>query len=255
MKSSGSWGCGEGMALLTPQLNRQPLYAQVADQMEREIVGGGLEGGKLPSEQSLAEGYGVSRTIVREAMKLLSARGLVQSSAGSGARITKPEAQDVSDVMSRIIRMDGIDYHATFEVRGILEKAAVKRAAVHAGPDQLSQMENVLERLKDRSLSGEERLELDFSFHLLIARASGNPLLAMLAEALANVIKDSMLAGILIQGGIDDAIIRHRRILDALRAGDAPLAGQMMDEHLAQSLENMETRLKLSNADVPHINQ
>lgn len=255
MKSSGSWGCGEGMALLTPQLNRQPLYAQIADQMEREIVGGGLEGGKLPSEQSLAEGYGVSRTIVREAMKLLSARGLVHSSAGSGARITKPEAQDVSDVMSRIIRMDAIGYYSAFEVRGILEKAAVKRAAVHASPERLNEMESVLARLKDRNLSGEERLELDFSFHLLIARSSGNSLLAMLVEVMANIIKESMLAGILIQGGIDDAIIRHQRILDALRTGDAPLAGQMMDEHLAQSLENMETRQKLSNADVPHINQ
>lgn len=253
MKSNRCWGCDEELDLLSNPLNRQPLYAQVADHMEREITGRDMEGGKLPSEQSLAQGYGVSRTIVREAMKLLSARGLVHSSAGSGARITKPEAHDVSDVMSRIIRMDAIGCRSTFEVRCILEEAAVQRAASHASRDHLQGMESILKQLKDLSLSGEERLDLDFAFHLLIAQASGNPLLATLVEAMANVIKESMLAGILVQGGIDDAIIRHQKILDALRAGDPKLARQAMDEHLSRSLENLDTQLKISHADVPHV--
>lgn len=240
------------MEILSANLNKQTLSQQVADRMEQEIIGRGSEGDRLPSEQQLGEAYGVSRTIVREALKLLHARGLVDSRPGSGAHITKPEALAVSEVMARIIRMDSIDHRAIFEVRSILEEAAVKRAARSADAAQLEAMAEVLERLKDRDLTADQRLDLDFSFHLLIAQASGNPLLAMLVEAMANIIKRSMTSGVFVHGGIDDAIARHQKILDTLLLKDPALAGQAMREHLRQSLENVETHLKGTDAGKPH---
>lgn len=239
------------MQILSAGLNKQTLSQQIADRMEQEIIAHGSEGDRLPSEQQLGEAYGVSRTIIREALKLLHAHGLVDSRSGAGAHITKPEALAVSEVMSRIIRMDSIDHRAIFEVRSILEVAAVKRAASSADIGQLRKMEEVLDHLKDRNLTADQRLDLDFSFHLLIAQASGNPLLAMLVEAMANIIKRSMTSGVFVHGGIDDAIARHQKILDALLQQDPSLAGQAMHEHLTQSLENVDTHLKKTKADKP----
>ncbi len=220
-------------------LNKQTLSSQVAERMEREIINRGSAGDRLPSEASLCEGYGVSRTIIREAMKTLHARGLVDSKPGSGAHITKPEAQDVSALMERIIRMDSIDYRSTFELRSILESAAVELASQRADEEQLREMDEILERLKGQDLSPDQRLALDFQFHLLIANATGNQLLATLVEAMSNIIKYSMRSGVFVHGGIEDSILRHQKIMDALYAHDPALARDAMREHLDQSYINV----------------
>ncbi|MEG1604933.1 MAG: FCD domain-containing protein [Clostridia bacterium] len=219
-------------------LNKRHLYEQVAELLETEIIAGHEDGERLPSEQALAERCGVSRTIIREAFKLLKARGLIDSRTGSGAYVTRPEAQTLSDVVTRIIRFDEIDIPAVYDVRGVLECAAVSRAVKCATEDQLCQMEALLARLKERTIPVETRRDLDFAFHHLIAEASGNPLLQLLVETMGNVIKDLITSGIFMEGGIDDAIVRHQLIMDALRARDAGAADRAMQAHLDQSLIN-----------------
>lgn len=221
-------------------LMKAPLYEQLANLLEREILTVYSEGGRLPSEQALAEKYRVSRTIIREALKLLRERGLIDSRTGSGAYVTKPEAQNISDVVSRIIRFSNIDSRAIYDMRGILEEAAVCRAAQSAAQGELRKMEGVLETLRDRTISTEARRDLDFQFHYLIAVASGNPLLALMVETMSNVFKDVITPGIFLEGGIDDGIMRHQKIMNALTARDPAAAGQAMREHLAQSLANVE---------------
>ncbi len=219
-------------------LNKEHLYEQVANLLEQQILSGHADGERLPSEQALAERYGVSRTIVREAFKLLKERGLIDSRTGSGAYVTRPEAQNLSDVMARIIRCDGIDTSSIYYVRGVLECASVRRAVKCASEAQLSAMEAILERLRDRRLDAKERRDLDFDFHYLIAQASGNPLLALLMQTMSNIFKEYISTGIFTQGGIDDAMMRHQRIMDALKARDLDKADRAMREHLDQSLEN-----------------
>ena len=154
------------------------LYEQIADRLETWILANSFEGQKkLPSEQALADEFCVSRNVIREALKLLKERGLVDSRNGTGSYITKPEATNLSDVISRMVAMDNINYRAIYDVRIILETAASKRAAKLVTDEQLADMEMLLERLKDRSLSVAERRETDFSFHVAIAHAAGNPLL------------------------------------------------------------------------------
>ena len=180
----------------------------------------------------------MSRTIVREALKLLKERGLIDSRTGSGAYITRPEAQNLSGVMARIIRCDGIDTAAIYDARSVLECAAARRAVQRASEEQLAAMEQILQRLRDRTLSVEERRDLDFGFHYLIAQSSGNPLLALLVQAMSNIFKENIRTGIFTLGGIDDAILRHQRIMDAIKARDPEQAERAMQEHLDQSLEN-----------------
>ncbi|MDO4549321.1 MAG: GntR family transcriptional regulator, partial [Clostridia bacterium] len=171
-------------------LNKSPLYEQVADRLEGLILADYTSGERLPSEQALAEQTGVSRTIIREAMKLLKERGLIDSKTGSGAFVTKPEAQNISNVMARIIQIEKIDPDSIYEIREVLECAAVRLAVRRATEEDISEMTKTLDALRDRGLDAQTRRNLDFHFHYLIARASRNPLLAILVESMSNVFKD-----------------------------------------------------------------
>ena len=114
---------------LSEILNKKPLYEQIADSIEEAIIYKGEAASKLPSEMALSAQFGVSRTIIREALKLLQARGLVEIRVGGGAFITKPESEDVSELLLRIVQMDRIEDKDVYEIRIILEVAAIREAA------------------------------------------------------------------------------------------------------------------------------
>lgn len=225
-------------------VSRVNLYEQIADKLEELILSAEYIDEKLPSEQALAEQFAVSRNVVREALKILKERGLIESRNGTGSYITKPEAANLSDVISRMVVMDNIDYCAIYDVRIILETAACRSAAERVTTGQLMQMEELLERLKDRTMTVKERRETDFAFHEAIAEATGNPLLAVLIRAMKNVFIEMIEKGIFMTGGIDDAIMRHARIMDALRVHDPQEAEAAMFDHLQFSKKNVEQYLK-----------
>lgn len=225
-------------------VSRVNLYEQIADKLEELILSAEYIDEKLPSEQALAEQFAVSRNVVREALKILKERGLIESRNGTGSYITKPEAANLSDVISRMVVMNNIDYCAIYDVRIILETAACRSAAERVTTGQLMQMEELLERLKDRTMTVKERRETDFAFHEAIAEATGNPLLAVLIRAMKNVFIEMIEKGIFMTGGIDDAIMRHARIMDALRVHDPQEAEAAMFDHLQFSKKNVEQYLK-----------
>lgn len=226
-------------------LQRSKLSEQIADLLEEEIIADGRVGERLPSEQQLAERFSASRTIVREALKILRARGLIASRTGSGAYVTSPDVEDLSHMLSRIIRMNDINYNDIYDVRCYVEAAAVRAAVEHADEAGLDGLDEILRKLRNYNLAVPQRRDLDFEFHKSIARLSGNALLALLVETMANVFKDVIKIGIFVEGGIDDAIVRHQRIMDAMRARDADLAEKMVYEHLEQSRRNYEVYYKI----------
>lgn len=226
-------------------IQRSKLSEQIADQLEEEIISSGKVGERLASEQQLAERFSASRTIVREALKILRARGLIASRTGSGAYVTSPNVEDLSHMLSRMIRMNGIGYKDIYDMRYYMEAAAVRAAAEKASDAELDQLEEILFKLKNRNLGFMERRDLDFRFHERIAHMSGNALLSLMVETMAHIFKDVIEIGIFVEGGIDDAIIRHQRIMDALRLRDAVQAEKMVYEHLKQSRRNYEVYYKL----------
>ena len=216
------------------------LYERIADLLEERILSDGYEiEKKLPSEQALAEQYSVSRTVIREALKLLKERGLVDSRNGMGSYVTKPEAGNLADVIYRMAVLDKISYADIYDVRKILEIAACREAASSVRNDQLAKMNAYLEKLKDRSISVKERRELDYNFHAAIAEASGNRLLGIMVRTTRNVFIAMIEKGIFTEGGIEDAILRHDRIMQALINHDPAAAEKAMQEHLDQSYENV----------------
>lgn len=218
------------------------LYEQIADCLEELILTDEelKKEEKLPSEQTLAEKFGVSRNVIREALKILKERGLVDPKNGMGSYITKPEASNLSDVISRMVAMDNINFRNIYDVRIILETASCKRAAMNATEEELENMMDLLKQLQQREISIEERRELDFAFHVAIAESTGNPLLVFFVQAMKNIFLEMIEKGILIEGGIDDAIKRHANIMEALKAGDPNMAEVMMYDHLIFSEKNVE---------------
>lgn len=216
------------------------LYERIADLLEERILSEGYEyEKKLPSEQALAEQYSVSRTVIREALKLLKERGLVDSRNGMGSYVTKPEAENLADVIYRMAVLDKISYDEIYGVRKILEIAACRMAAAAVENDQLARMREYLEKLKDRTISVKERRELDYDFHAAIAEASGNRLLGIMVRTTRDVFISVIEKGIFTEGGIEDAILRHERIMQALVNHDPAAAEKAMQEHLDQSYENV----------------
>ncbi len=220
---------------------RTSLYEQIADMLKEIIIQENFkENEKLPSEQTLAEKFGVSRNVVREALKLLKERGLVDLRNGTGSYVKKPEASNLSNIVSCIVAMDDIDFKDIYDIRIILETASAEMAASRVTREQLDHMQALLDRLNDRSITVKERRECDINFHTAIAEAAGNTLLVVFIQTMRILFMDMIEKGIFIEGGIADASLRHQRIFDALEKRDPRSAKNMMYEHLAASRDNVE---------------
>ena len=219
-------------------MNESPLYEQIADKMEARITSEKYENGaRLPSEQQLCEELGVSRTIIREALKLLKERGLIETKTGSGAYVTKPEAHNISDVVSRIISLDGINYSDVFAVRSVLETEAAALAAVNATDAQIDSLRLLLDEMKSAH-SNEDRAEKDFMFHYLVAQSSGNPLFALLVEAIGGICRKMMeRTNLTHENSIDYSISRHVKILEAVAKRSPEEAVIAIKDHLSDSMK------------------
>lgn len=225
-------------------LQKNHLYEQVANLLEQQILNNYEDGTRLPSEQQLAEQYQVSRTIIRESLKLLKERGLIDSKTGSGSYVTRPEAQNIADVVYRIIQMDQIDYISVFDMRMILEMESVERAARFATNEELKEMEHLLKLMRDPSISNEKRSKYDFSFHYLIAKSSKNALLALMTEAIGTICQEMIHKAFLLQDSLQDSIMRHNLIMDAIKNRDTKAAKEAMRGHLERSKRNYEEYLQ-----------
>ena len=203
---------------------RAKLSEQIADQLEDSILKEDLEEEeKLPPEQLLADQFSVSKNGVRESLNILKERGLVESRNGTGNFVTRPKAANLSDVISRMIVLDNIDYRQIYDTRIILEASAYKRAVGRITDKQLAKLERYLKRLENKELAVSRRREEEFNFRIEIARASGNNLLVVLIQAIKNIIQSNMFLEKDIErwDSIDEAIGFHRRILNALAVHDA----------------------------------
>ena len=227
-------------ALTEYKLQKVNFYEQIADILEKSILEDTLaENGKLPSEMELAKQFNVSRTIVREALKLLKERGLVQMKTGDGSYITRPEASTISGVLNRFIKLDGISDEDIYIIRYTLESTAVRIATEKASVAELDNIEAVINEMEKHKNETELRVQLDCDFHIAIALASKNALLAILIESMTEVLRKVIRRGVTLQGKNEDSIIRYRRILAAMRKRNPDLAEEAMREHLDVSWDNV----------------
>jgi len=130
-------------------IQKTKVYEEVAAQLERLILDGALKpGDKLPPERELAERFGVSRSAVREAIRSLELKGLVEPRPGEGTLVRTPSIDSLLDPLASLLghRLEVV--HELLEVRSMIEPHLAGRAARNAGPEDIAQLEAILERQK-----------------------------------------------------------------------------------------------------------
>jgi DNA-binding FadR family transcriptional regulator len=209
-------------------------------------------GAELPSEADLAADLGISRLTVREAIKALQARGLVEISRGRRPVVAFPNARPIGDYFTSVIRRDPRQLLDLLEVRRALEVHIASLAAQRATRSAVTSMELALESMRSAPSDSDAIHEADIRFHEALAAASGNQLMAFLIEAMESPLHASRLQslrGHLVRGGtVEDVIEQHERILERVRARDAKGAAAAMREHLAQTGRDLRTAFAMADS-------
>ncbi len=216
------------------------LYQQIVQQIEESIDKGELkEGDQLPAERELAQQFGVSRTAVREAVKTLSEKGLVEAYAGRGTFITNGSTNSIRNTLDRMIRdgpVEGTVHLA--EMREILEPEIAFLAAKRADQETISAMQESISVMDAARMDPEAFIEGDLDFHLALAEAAGNPLILSLIDSIVGLLREQRMRTYYTEGGPERGQYHHKRILEAIEHRDPQGARDAMRAHLRQVRED-----------------
>jgi GntR family transcriptional repressor for pyruvate dehydrogenase complex len=199
-------------------------------------------GDRLPSERELGERLSVSRTVVREAMRGLSTKGLVEVRDGSGAYVRAPSTRLVSELLgiclSHIETGDVTSRHI-LEMRRILEIEMVGLAAARREPGDLAELRRLLNEMSQPDLSSDDWAKADVDFHRAIALASKNPLLPIVLRSIAEVLTQARRLAARLPETPRKALFHHRRIYKELERGSFAGARKAMTAHLREAERTM----------------
>ncbi len=217
-------------------IQSERLYTKIVDQIQRRIMSGELkEGDQLPSERELAEQFRVSRTAVREAVKALSEKGLLQIRVGRGTFVTNGTLQAVRDSLGRMMQIGKVDGPGELvEVREIIEPEIAALAAVRANQEHISAMQEAVS-IMDHSLADSDAyIEADLDFHLALAEATENTMILTLIDSIVDLLREQRIRIFHVEGGPQRGQIYHKRILEAVTQRNATAAREAMQAHLEQ---------------------
>ncbi|PUA20768.1 FadR family transcriptional regulator [Glaciimonas sp. PCH181] len=211
----------------------------LADTLISKIKKGELQvGDKLPSEQEIARYYGVSRTVVREAVARLKSSGMVESTQGRGAFVIQSRPLQRSDtalLMPRSAR-GLVDF---LEVRRGIESEMAALAAARRTDAQCAQIESALAAIDQANLAGRNGVEEDMAFHLAIGAATGNlywsSFVSFFSEAMQSGIRVTRANEARRKHFAEAVACEHRQIFAAIQAGDPASARAAADMHLVNA--------------------
>jgi len=193
-------------------------------------------GENLPSERELSEQFAVSRTVIREAVRSLSAKGIISVRAGRGLSVARVEASAVRESMSLYLRgMTELDYERVHEVRATIELEIAGLAASRATPDEVRSLAQVCEKMAERPADVDYTSMADVEFHRTLATLTHNPLFTILLDAIGDVLLEVRVETMTIPGRPSKGLDAHRDILAQVAAANPEGARLAMREHLAES--------------------
>ena len=212
------------------------LYEQIVKQIEDSVLKGILKpGDQLPAERELAEQFGVSRTAVREAIKALSEKGLVESYSGRGTFITNGTSHAIRQSLDLIMRIGQAEGSAQLaEVRDILEPEIAALAALRAEDQHLESLREAINVMDASKHEADAFIEADLDFHLALAEAAANPLILSLIDSIVGLLREQRMRIFQTEGGPERGQYHYRRILQSVENRDAEKARQCMRAHLKQ---------------------
>ncbi|GAA4833914.1 FadR/GntR family transcriptional regulator [Saccharopolyspora rosea] len=221
---------------------RSHTYELVIDRVEEQILSGALRvGDRLPAERDLASMLGVSRSAVREALRSLQAQGVLRMSVGTGPDSGTTVAALPNQALTRFLRLHvalaNFPLHDVVEARLMLERESARNAALRATESELDELVRLVDAMDDPDLDRDRFNELDTAFHVAIAEAGGNRLVADMTTAIRESLRLPLRQAFHDLGDSWTRIAEglradHRAVLEALRARDGDAAERHMTDHI-----------------------
>lgn len=213
------------------------LYEQVASTLRGQIVQGELAlGQKLPTEREIAARYGVSRNVVREAVRTLANDGLVQVRQGSGVYVADGASRALSDSLELAITLGDATrkFHDLIEIRQLVEPGVAALAAERATSQDLESLRKEVAVMDEAASDVEAFITADHRFHVAIGKASGNSLVPLMLDPIVELLHEQRQRLFFVEHSASTAQDFHHKILAAIQQRDPRAAFAEMRAHLVQ---------------------
>jgi GntR family transcriptional repressor for pyruvate dehydrogenase complex len=228
------------------------LVDRVVNEIQRVIVSGQLEPGmKLLPERELADELGVSRTVIREAVRILVAKGLLETKPGVGTIVRQVTSDQIVEPLSLLLRTqeEGVSIEHLHQVRHMLEVEIAGLAALQATEDDIAELTGILDNMEAVLDIPEAFVTIDADFHRGLARTTHNPLLIILLDSIRDLMQEVRLLVTRHPDLRKKVMPDHRKILERVAANDPEGARQAMEVHLDHARRFQEELLKADSQE------
>lgn len=213
--------------------SKERLVDRVVNEIQNLIVEHKLEPGvRLPPERDLAEQIGVSRTVVREAVRILVAKGLLETTHGVGTVVRQVNSDQIAEHLQIMLQTRGFSLDHLHHVRSILEVEIAGMAALRATDEATQELDRILAEAEVVMSRPEAFADKDAEFHRLLAEVSRNPLLVMLLDSIRDLMREVRLSVSRHPDLFEMVIPDHRKILECVNNRDEDGARHAMQQHL-----------------------
>jgi len=225
---------------MLPKIARGTLADQVTERLLEYIEGQHLKPGDLlPSESSLATSFGVSRPVVREALKNLEGKGVIEIVNGKGALVRPIDSDPLRMFFQRAMQMERSTMLELMEIRKGLEVQAVMLAAQRRDETDLRAIRQVVQAMREHMQEVDIYTRLDVDFHLRIATASHNTMMVYLIDSIRDALRSTVAAGLQSRGRdlhIEAVQRTHEMLVDTLEKGDVEESMRVMTHHFDEAI-------------------
>lgn len=219
----------------------QRLSDRVAQAILESVLSGNLPtGSRLPSERDLGEQFGVSRTVIREAVRSLVAQGVLEVKSGSGVTIAAANSATIVQSMQLFLAARGMTYPMVHEVRSVLETQIARIAAQRADGDDVARLRAAADHMRQVSSDPAAVSRADVDFHRELAYCTHNELFTVMLDSIGDVMLEIRQATLTVPGRAPSVIEAHDEIMRRVADGDSDGAAEAMRAHLDESLRAWE---------------
>ncbi len=212
--------------------SRQSLYENTVAWIENLVMENSYKSGeKLPSEREMCEAAGVSRTVLREALRAVESKGLLTIFAGKGVYVRNPDLESVTAPLRRLMDAAKVDFHDLMQARHFIEPSIAYLAGLKATDQHIAKLEADQEKMRRTMYNADKFMVADQNFHFDLVTVTGNPMLIIMVQTITNALS-SLHALISKPGRTANVLRHHENILNALRQRAPGAAYQAMEDHL-----------------------
>lgn len=220
------------------QIKKTNVGSQVFEQLKKQLLSGEWrQGEKIPSENELAEAFGVSRVTVRQAIQKLTVLGLLETRFGEGSFVKEAKPGIYMNGLIPIAYLGENSLNEVLEFRRTIEGVVAELAAEKITEEEIEELENQLKAMEENRDNLQGFSIADFQFHLLLAKATKNSLFIEIFNIINDVLYEAM-TKIVEKRGNRAGLHYHRLIIDAIKEKDAQKVREIMDEHMEDTVNS-----------------